>query len=324
MEVVWGMGKMKNVLLAKQYVDMTDRELSVEILEDVEAVKIIWTFLSILDCLIVGDRFLRAFIFNLDNMLSQYTIYTSGDVQPNNPAVQSADEIYVAINALMTNYLTSSKSLVEHMEKSLEHLITKEVAQSFTKDYLSGFHMKFAKLLRNLSQHSIFPIYTDHNGKYVFDLNHMLDASRFKYHDKATKERLENLREDVAGRENGMPMPYIGIVHTMSIYETELMKSYLRYMKLLKSELKRALVEKEEVVKKNKSMLFRLNGHQALAFIRKDEEQVRTFYPHENSMRLFSDLEKFAIDKHQSLIANCKNIEESYTKIGKLKTDSKF
>ncbi len=198
------------------------------------------------------------FKYNLDAMLAEYEFKVNG---LKSYKKRSYDENFAAINALIINYISSAKTLLEAMEnvdKNTDyHTIERKKKESdfkrkhLSKYYDSNFYYRFFDMLRNFSQHGHPPVSLIENGA-KFDLEQIVDISHFNNkHSQEMKKIIEEIHEKYNANAD------ISIAISISEYNICLFEAYnkfWRYMeertKILSKQVK-LLIKEFTVVKDN-------------------------------------------------------------------------
>ena len=149
----------------------------------------------------ITDLF-EIFIYNLTSMRQYYQIYGNDKIKPNLNLLNGQND-YILINALVNNYISAGKTLVESIETymkvniGINEPITKLFIQNcLNNTYDSFFEYRFIYHLRNLYQHGHLAIGIEDNKMY-FDLNAIALALNFTQNPPLEQELL-NIIDEIA------------------------------------------------------------------------------------------------------------------------------
>lgn len=180
------------------------------------------------------------FKYNLDAMLAEYEFKVNGLVPYKK---RSYDENFAAINALIINYISSAKTLLEAMEnvdKNTDYQKTEDKKKESTfkekhlsKYYDSNFYYRFFDMLRNFSQHGHPPVSLLENGA-KFDFEQIIDISHFKNkHSQEMKKIIEEIREKYNANAD------ISIAISISEYNICLFEAYNKFWRYMEERTKK-------------------------------------------------------------------------------------
>ena len=175
-------------------------------------------------------RYYKIFLFNLDLLLSEYSLINDGKVKKDEEFVRS-EEHFIAINALVYNVIGAGRTLSETIENFIKGNFTKddEVRRKFLKFnsgiYDSSFAYRLLIRLRDYSQHGHLPvnIYGDWFG---FDLHQILTKPHYN-HNGLIKQQLEGAVQDVY--EVYGDKPRLSLAMTLAEYTASLMVIYNQF-----------------------------------------------------------------------------------------------
>lgn len=125
------------------------------------------------------------FRFNLNNLLNYYELHYDDSILRKS-YLDSKENDFTIINALVLNYISAGKVLTESIENFMNINVDKEsilytsfMDDHFYKIYNKNFYYRFLLHLRNFSQHGHLPISIDIKNRFYFNLRQILYTPTF-------------------------------------------------------------------------------------------------------------------------------------------------
>ena len=211
------------------------------------------------------DKLFHIFRFNLKSMLHYYTIMNTDRIK-RKFIFDFKTSDYIAINALIINFISSGKTLTEAIENFLKEKTgdNSELYQMFKTQCLSEkydqcFSYRFLLRLRDFSQHGHLPITVDINNICCIDIDQILLTPHFN-HNKTILQQIENIRNELHEKHTSYPK----IVFTLSIAEFNICitEIYVEFLNNIEKPLqdsidkiKTLLVNRPELIYKSSDIL---------------------------------------------------------------------
>lgn len=178
------------------------------------------------------EQMYQIMLYNLNDILDKYILKANDTFERK---VISGFSDFISINALVINYISSAKALVEAIEK-FNKSWHEDAGLAFKKDYISktyddSFYYRLVNLMRNFSQHGNLPI-SVREGRCGFDLKQILKTKHFHFNAK-TNEEIEKIADEI--HEKYGDNPVIVFTLTISKYTCDVISIYNEFLKYNKS-----------------------------------------------------------------------------------------
>ena len=180
---------------------LTGTECELEITSfSLDELNLIESYLEIGRCFTEICQLFDMFRFNLLNMKHYFTL-NCNDTTKRNLDFESSD--IIAINALVTNYLSSAKTLTDSIEVFIKEKMSKCDHEKFKKEHISKeyddcFSYRFLYFLRNYSQHGHPPVSLA-TDRLSFDIGQISKTPNFNFSLKE-KNMLDNIKNEIRER----------------------------------------------------------------------------------------------------------------------------
>ena len=160
--------------------------------------------------------------FNFHQLFYHFTIY-SDDTLKREEGLPSDD--FVVINALIINYLSTSKmfvDIVENFDSSLYETFHSYVSSKFD----SSFYYQLMTILRNFSLHGHLPVYL-HDNRYSFNLNYILEEGKRFNFNKTSKRKIEEITRRIF--EEYQDIANISLLRTVVEYHKVILEIFVHF-----------------------------------------------------------------------------------------------
>jgi hypothetical protein len=238
------------------------------------------------------EQLFQLFRFNLKNLLHYYTLKNSDRIVRNFPFDFQVDD-GIAINALVINFISSGKTLIESIEVCLKESDCADAAvyAAFKAAHLSriyddSFSYRLLLRMRDFAQHCHLPVSIYHDNTCCFDVEQILCTPHFS-HNPALKKQLEDIRDEIHDKYGNNAR----ITFTASIAEFNLQvtKLYLVFWDAIEPLLQASsnavsalLLARPDIVTRSEGPL---NG---LILYEVDEVQVHAFHVDDDPLLTFA------------------------------------
>lgn len=186
-----------------------------------------WQFVELTRHLQEIRQLYLLFKYDLDRLLGTYELMSNGQVSKSNcPA--TTDEDYIAINALVTNFISAGKTLTEAMKNCIKGNFAEEdpmyieFMQSHHDIYDHRFPYRLLVRLRDHSQHGHLPV-SQEGAWYGFDLYQILNKPHYRHNPKMRHE-IEGAVELVMDKHRQIPK--LSLAMTLAEYIANLLGLY--------------------------------------------------------------------------------------------------
>lgn len=236
------------------------------------------------------------FRFNLESLLNSYTLKAEDRIiRRKNLSSDISD--FISINALVINYISSGKTLIDSLEICMKHNFGEdsEGYLNFKNNYLRKtydeyFGYRFLTRLRDYSQHGHLPISLMAN-RCSFDLNQIFYTPHFN-HNKTIEKEMENIKNEILIKYGNRPC--ISFTLTLAQYNlgvTLIYKSFLDSIKHLLVESNKKL---NSLLRARPDIINHGNGFEGLVFYTIKNDNIHAFNSNDDSMHMFDGYENEA------------------------------
>lgn len=193
------------------------------------------------------------YVFNLNALHKEYTLYANGTTVCKSSPVVDYERDFYAINALVTNILSSGKSLCDAMENCFKISFPdadeyKRWKKFASEKYDSVFSFRFLSKMRDFSQHGHIPVSVgDGKGSFCFDLIQIKNKPHFR-HNSAMKQEYQEIIEEINMINHGVPS--LSLVYSLAEYVYVLLLIYYQFWLEVNNPLENSATMFESVVKK--------------------------------------------------------------------------
>lgn len=236
------------------------------------------------------------FRFNLKNLLNSYTLKTK-DTIVRRKHVPSDSSDFISINALVINYISSGKTLIDSLEICMKHNFGVDSGAhiNFKNNYLNKaydefFSYRFVTRIRDYSQHGHLPV-SLMDSKCSFDLNQIFYTPHFNHNKKLEKE-IESIKNEILLKYGDKPR--INFTLTLAQYNlcvTSIYKSFL-------DSIKHLLVESNEklnsLLRARPDIITHGKGFGGLVFYTITNDNIHAFNANDDSIHMFEGYENEA------------------------------
>ncbi len=202
-----------------------------------------------------SKQFFEVFIFNLNNLRICFDL-KSGDTAVMSSACPPAASEYIALNALVTNYISAGKSVAEYTRASAKRIFDgcKDGEDPYniyvSEQYDSSKSYRFLMNLRNFVQHTGMPL-SLREGRYAFDVAQILDTPHFNMNDKFKID----LKDFLEKFDLGDKVPCLAMTITIAEFTAVLVDIYRKYISCINPKIAEAYRNIKSIVRKNPSLL---------------------------------------------------------------------
>ncbi len=207
----------------------------------------------------------------------------------------------IVINALIINYISSAKTLVESIEIFLKQNLGERFLNDFKDNCISLIYDKYFSYrllirLRDYAQHGHLPVYINDN-KCCFDLNQILNTPHYN-HNKKIKNEIDKISEDIENKFRNNPR----IVFTRSIAEFQIciLEIYLKFIDQIRETALEIVENFKNLLKNRPEIIYKsgdiLNGF--IIFFMEDSD-LHVLNPNDDSIKMIDDI-RFKIKKRLS------------------------
>lgn len=182
----------------------------------------------------------RMFVFNLECFWKEFDNLQNEKVSLKE-RIERLDEKHPAINALVTNVISSGKTLSTAMESYMSQNYDTDDQES--KDFLKmendtydhSFSYRFLIRLRDFAQHGHVPVSLDLTQlDFVFDLEQILFKPHFS-HNKTLEKQIEAIITEI--RNTYRDTPTLALNRTIAEFSDRLLLLYLVFLKAVYTKL---------------------------------------------------------------------------------------
>lgn len=260
------------------------------------------------------QQLFQVFRFNLKSILNDYTLMNSGNIIRNKHfTIEFTD--YIVINALVINYISSGKTLIESLESCIKYNYGENSKQyrdfksdCLNKTYDDRFSYRFLTRLRDFSQHGHLPIHID-NGKCSFNINQILSTPHFN-HNKTLKNQMEVIKQEIL-------LKYGDISHiafTMSIaeYNMCILSIYRNFLSFIEPLLVESNKSIYSLFKSRPDIITHSDDfHDDLVFYKVTDDSIHVFSANDNSINMFENFKNEAENVLKEEQVELENLQSS-------------
>ena len=185
-----------HILKSKLNFDINEMELPIL---DEEEQLCIGTYVELTRHIQEIDKLFHIFRFNLKNILQCYQLYSNNEID-RKELFEIKEEDEIAINALIINYISSAKTLIESIENCIKNTnlnIYKDFKDKcLSKSYDNKFYYRFLIRLRDFAQHGHLIVSVYGNNYCCFDLDNIVLTPHFHHNTNLEKE-LRKMRKEI-------------------------------------------------------------------------------------------------------------------------------
>lgn len=244
------------------------------------------------------EQLFSVFRFNLNNMQNYY-IMNNDDTINRRIVFEFEVDDDIGINALVINYLSSAKTLIESIETFMKENIgeNSNKYQDFKNNCLSNiydenFSYRLLIHLRDFAQHGHLPVNRDFNSdKYCFDLDTIILTPHFN-HNKKLRDEMEKYRIEKYNKYTDNPR----IMFTKSIAEFNIciLKIYVKVLNEIENILLNSIKELEIILDTRPDIVYNSNDcFNGWAFYNIFEvSNYDCFNPKDDPMKMFMNFKK--------------------------------
>lgn len=188
----------------------------------------------------------KVFMFNFENLLKHYDMKLNDTIVKNTNSFVKFSDFHL-INALVINFFSSARTLIESLENCTKFYDNKFTTdfKKYTNDiYDSSFYYRFFIELRNCSQHGNL-IVSLNDDRFCINLNEIIDVKHIKPNAKRRKE-IEKFIEDI--RISHLDEPNFTLTSTLQHCMINLLKIYLFYSNNLLGIIKTSNEQFEKLI----------------------------------------------------------------------------
>lgn len=235
-------------------------------------------------------RLFQTFKFNLQNMLAYYDL-KKNDTIVKNPFIDTNEDDYIVINALVNNYASAGKTLTESLELFIKEYFKddEDIKQLFLVDtaskiYDENFHYRLLLRLRDVSQHGHLLLNKSDKDKYCFDLEAILNTPHFSLNGQI-KQQMQEISREIVERFDSNPR--IAFVKTIAEFDYGIKKLYNEFINIVYDEIVRRTTEVKRLTKKNPKLVHKSDdGYNGFVFYEIDiNNRLHCFNSKENFIR---------------------------------------
>ena len=209
--------------------DSTEQLRAASLNDDERAV--IQRFIKITGHLQEIDGLFHVFRFNQRSIHHFYSVFDSDRVVCR-VKYDFPTSDYIAINALVINFISSGKTLIESVEnflKSRSHDVHAEFKTNYiSKEYDEIFLYRLLTRLRDFAQHGHLPVSISDIDMYCFDLDRIIKTPRFNHNKKLEGDMIE-IQKVI--REKHYDRPKIALALALTQHGVSVTKIYLNFLK---------------------------------------------------------------------------------------------
>lgn len=193
----------------------------------------------------------QSMIFNVYNLQKCVTLYTNGTVELTENCPTEIQDKAIVINALITNILSSAKTLTDKMQTIMKKYCNDNTFLKAIADVYDGsYSYRLAQGLRNMCQHG-FCVVSQCTGKYGFDLYQLKNVKDF-----TVKGGFKDTLDDLIDRLSAYSCaPIYSLSALISEYTTDVIGLYLLFLRQAKPFIEEMDSQLKSIVMQNPELL---------------------------------------------------------------------
>lgn len=228
-----------------------------------------------------NHQLFQVFLFNLGQLTDLYTVFNNDKIVRTQRFLSKFDD-FTAINALVINYISSAKTLVESISNSMSSSEQDKVKDYISKVYDSHFSYKFLIRIRDYVQHGHLPV-SYKEDKCCFDIKQIIDTPHFN-HNRKLKSELDKHIETIISSGGS---PHLNFTLQLAEFSVDIIKIYSYYLSVFENAIKNSHQTFLKILDNYSPIIDKNNNCEELIVYKADEENGHAFYRNEDPIELF-------------------------------------
>lgn len=240
----------------------------------------------------------QIFKFNIDQLTAKYNPMPSGAItRTQGNSLADSDGDFIAVNSLLTNIISSGRTLTESMEtfdKSFhpesyvkQEPVLSEYRKLSTATYDSSFAYRFLIRMRDYTQHGHL-LASAERGHFWFDMVAILNKPHYK-HNGTIEDELERFTGELI--EQYRDEPTLSFTVTLAEYVAVLCNLYAKFLPIIWKCIRPAVKKAKTIVRRYPRNIFNADTLSPGFFIyRYDDRDLHAFYLGDNPKMMFTKI----------------------------------
>ena len=231
---------------------------------------------------------------------------------------------FIAINALVINFISSGKTLIEAIERFVKTGYGKESV--FFKDFKSAvlskaydenFPYRFLLHIRNFAQHGHLPV-SQNTNKFCFDFTQILETLHININTSLAEE-MERIENEII--EKYTDIPRIALVFTLANFNMGVVNVCAEFLDRIKSDIEVVLSCLRSMLNDRTDIIYKSKGDlHGYAICKLSDGSIHSFHPNDDFALTFSE---FQAEVHEMLNIEAVELEEIRKNFFSLQSDLK-
>lgn len=240
------------------------------------------------------DQLFHIYKVNLDNLLINYELMNNDNYYRKSNNLKEKDD-GIVINALVINYISSAKTLIESIDSFIKEKMGDEKYNKYKIDCLSRiyderFSYRLLIHLRDFAQHGHLPVYISLDNKCSFDLDQILNTPHFK-HNKKLEEEMKSIAFII--QKDFGDNPRIMFVRSIAEFEVAVLEIYDYFITDVILELKKLRKELDDLIDRRPDIIYKskdsLDGFILYTMV---DNNVHCMDPRQKTIEMVNNIKK--------------------------------